>query len=258
MDLVSSRYETESSLSEYLLFHYGKDQDIMPYHFGPVKSIGFPVRCVSECLDIDALPSQSSALELGCAVGRSSFELSRYCTKVVAVDRSEAFISAAKCMQQNGFLEYSISEEGVHRKTQLAKVPEGVHPDRVAFRCCDVMDLNQEQDRYHVVLAANLLCRLPDPKAFLSFLPKLVFPQGQLILTTPYSWLEEFTPRSRWLGAEESCSVYEEEKKNLEYIQNIIGEWFELVRYFDLPFLIREHVRKYQWGVAQASVWKRK
>jgi hypothetical protein len=25
----------------------------------------------------------------------------------------------------------------------------------------------------------------------------------------------------------------------------------------DLPFLLREHARKYQWSVAQASLWRR-
>jgi hypothetical protein len=26
----------------------------------------------------------------------------------------------------------------------------------------------------------------------------------------------------------------------------------------DLPFLIREHARKFQWSVAQATLWERK
>jgi len=26
----------------------------------------------------------------------------------------------------------------------------------------------------------------------------------------------------------------------------------------DTPFLIREHVRKYQWGVSHAVVWRRR
>ncbi len=33
---------------------------------------------------------------------------------------------------------------------------------------------------------------------------------------------------------------------------------FEVCAVFDLPFLIREHRRKYQWSVAEASVWQRK
>ena len=36
-----------------------------------------------------------------------------------------------------------------------------------------------------------------------------------------------------------------------------LGRGFERVRVLDLPFLIREHARKFQWSVAQASVWIR-
>jgi putative 4-mercaptohistidine N1-methyltranferase len=247
------RYETEASLSEYLLFHYGEDQDLMPYHFGPLNSFGFPVRCVTECLDIGALPLNATALELGCAVGRSSFELARYCTSVLAIDRSSAFISAATRIQQTGALEYAALEEGFQKSARIARLPQGIVPNRVKFKCCDLMDCSQDPTSYHVVLAANVLCRLPDPQEFLTLLPQLVAPKGQLILTTPYSWLEEFTSREQWLGGEENG----EEKKNLEYIRKILGKWFDLHHFFDMPFLIREHLRKYQWGVAQASIWKR-
>lgn len=32
---------------------------------------------------------------------------------------------------------------------------------------------------------------------------------------------------------------------------------FELVHQEDMPFLIREHVRKYQWGCSHACVWRK-
>ena len=37
-----------------------------------------------------------------------------------------------------------------------------------------------------------------------------------------------------------------------------LSEYFVLVRELDLPFLIREHARKFQWSVAQATIWIRK
>ena len=33
---------------------------------------------------------------------------------------------------------------------------------------------------------------------------------------------------------------------------------FDFIAAKDLPFLIREHARKYQWSVAQATIWRRK
>ena len=33
---------------------------------------------------------------------------------------------------------------------------------------------------------------------------------------------------------------------------------FDLVDETDLPFLIKEHDRKFQWGVSHATVWRRR
>ena len=99
-----SFYETDAALSQYLLFHYGAEEDLMPYSFGPKDALHFPVRCVEECLDLANLPKGAKALELGCAVGRTSFELSRYCQGVTAVDYSSAFIEVAKEIQQKRLL----------------------------------------------------------------------------------------------------------------------------------------------------------
>ena len=239
-----SLYETDALLNQYLLFHYGNPNDLMPFSFGPQNSLHFPIRCVTECLDLSALPKQAKGLDLGCAVGRSSFELARHCQHVLAVDNSKSFIAAAQHLQKTGRLEYFIAEEGKRQSRRLAEIPNGITSDRVTFKCCDVMELAQHPIAYDVVLAANLICRLSEPDAFLFLLPHLVAPEGQLILTSPYSWLEEFTPRSSWLGT-------------LEGIQNFLAPSFSLQRTIELPFLIREHLRKYQWGVAQASIWKR-
>jgi putative 4-mercaptohistidine N1-methyltranferase len=245
-----NRYETAALCNQYLLFHYGSDRDLMPFSFGPQNALHFPVRCVTECLAVEELPAAATALDLGCAVGRSSFELARSCKRVVAVDSSHTFIAAAKRLQQAGQLEYTILGEGAQQVTCLANLPEGVSPERVDFRRRDVMEFARTSEPFDVALAANLLCRLSDPRAFLTLLPKMVAPKGQLILTSPYSWLEEFTPKANWLTGTG--------KRALEYIQEALQDTFSLQRAFDLPFLIREHLRKYEWGVAEVSIWRRK
>jgi putative 4-mercaptohistidine N1-methyltranferase len=232
-----------------LLFHYGDEKDLLPYSFGPKNSLYFPVRCVSECLDTKSLRKTASALDLGCAVGRSSFELSRYCEKVVAIDNSQTFISAAKHIQEKGFLEYSITEEGACQSKRVAKLPKQVFPQRVTFECLDVMKISHAQ-QFDVVLAANLICRLTDPIAFLEMLSDWVLPNGQLILVSPYSWLEEFTPFENWLKNSHA------EPSTTHILQKIL-KMFNLEKIFDLPFLMREHLRKYQWVISQATIWKK-
>ena len=42
-------YETERLIGEYLIFHYGKPDELLPYGFGPRDSLEFPTRCALEC-----------------------------------------------------------------------------------------------------------------------------------------------------------------------------------------------------------------
>ena len=249
--LITSVYETNSALSQYLLFHYGEDHNLMPFSLVEKNALHFPVRCVTECVNKEILSKSAKGLDIGCAVGRTSFELSRYCKNVTAIDNSSLFISAAKTLQQVGCLEYTIQEEGGDESTHIAQLPDKVNAQSVNFICSDIMDVASSLEGFEVVIAANLLCRLHNPKKFLETLSKLVIPGGQLILTSPYSWQEEYTSLIHWLNRKDN-------KRALDSLQKILNKDFDLNRFFDMPFLIREHYRKYQLGVAQATVWERK
>ena len=109
------------------------------------------------------------------------------------------------------------------------------------------MHLREDLGEFDIVHGANLLCRLSEPKRFLKRLPTLVKSGGQLILTTPCTWMEEFTPRENWPTG-----------STLDFLRENLDESFELQKTLDMPFLIREHRRKFQWTVSQASVWTRK
>ena len=77
-------YETRKLVEEYLLFHYGRADEVLPYPDGPVGALGFAVRSVTETLEVGN--GRERALDLGCAVGRSSFELSKFSEQVIGID----------------------------------------------------------------------------------------------------------------------------------------------------------------------------
>lgn len=247
------RYEKEGILCQYLLFHYGSKKDQMPLDLNLQTALDFPARCVWECLDVKVLPKSSRALELGCSVGRSSFELSRYCESVLAIDSSKIFISAAKQIQETGQKEYALTIEGAQKQKRIALLPEGVRPEKIKFRCDDALNVSKKDFAFDVVLVANLLCRMSNPLALLTELPHLTAVNSQLILISPYSWSTEFTPLGNWLGGKESSQG----KNSLDDIQNALRDYFDLKRVFDMPFLIREHARKYEVGISQATIWTR-
>jgi putative 4-mercaptohistidine N1-methyltranferase len=247
-------YESDRLLAEYLLFHYGTPEEILPYSFGPREALGYPVRCVTECRG-DAHGGR--ALDLGCAVGRSTFELARHFDEVIGIDLSRKFIAAAQTLQREGRLAYERLDEGELRTPLFARVPPEIPRGHINFEVGDATNLRLCEDlgEFDLVLMANLIDRLSIPRNALALLMELVKPGGRLIISSPYTWLEEFTPRSEWLGGYEAPMG---PLRTGEILQRYLGLNFDFLEARDLPFLIREHARKFQWSVAQASIWRRK
>jgi 2-polyprenyl-3-methyl-5-hydroxy-6-metoxy-1,4-benzoquinol methylase len=102
----SQLYEAPQILNDYLLLHYGAAEEQMPYPFGPRDAVEFPVRCARWLLAAarEYGAPTARALEVGCAVGRASFELARGYREVLGVDLSRAFIDAADTLRRAGEL----------------------------------------------------------------------------------------------------------------------------------------------------------
>lgn len=243
-------YETQRAVAEYLLLHFGNADDVLGGLPGPEAAIGFPVRCVRELLDPATLPPDARALDVGCAVGGSSFELTRACRSVTGLDFSAAFIRAAETLRREGILQTQITEEGIRTRSFTAVVPPGADRSRARFSQADACELPRDLGTFHVVLAANLICRLPQPEVFLARVQSLVEPGGQLLLTSPLTWLDEFTPPEHWIGGTP-------EKPSLDALRELLAPAFTLELQTDLPFLIREHARKFQYGIACGTRWRR-
>ena len=249
--MVDNIYESDRLVREYLLFHYGSAEEILPWSDGPRGALGFAERCVSELLDLSCAEANTRALDVGCAVGRSSFELARHCREVTGIDSSRAFVASATRVGKEREVAYEFTIEGERTSPAVARLPQGVDPSRVSFEVGDAMALRADLGSFDVVLAANLLCRVPDPQKFLARLPALVRPGGQLLLTTPFTWLEDYTPREHWIGGRAGES-------SADALRALLSPHFALRAEKDLPFLIREHARKFQWSMAWGTRWVRK
>ena len=242
-------YEENSLLAQYLLFHYGDDALNMPYSFGPLESLNFPTKVLHENLNMGSLYKKKSALDIGCAVGRTSFELSLYFEKVTSIDFSSNFIRTANQLKKGITVPYSILIEGENYLNALATHPKLSNPKRISFQQGDATNLPQNLGSFDFVIAANLICRLSKPELFLKRLPTLVNPGGTLLISTPFTWLEDYTPKKRWLSKNQN--------NGFSVIKEQLQSFFTLTQTKDISFIIREHSRKFQWSVAQCSVWKR-
>jgi putative 4-mercaptohistidine N1-methyltranferase len=251
---VSNFYESDDLVDQYLLFHYGTADDQLPYPFGPRDALFYPIRCVSDFLP--AIGTVERALDLGCAVGRSTFELSRWARQVVGIDLSHRFVAAANRVRETGQIEIRRIEEGEIVTRLTRKLPLELHRDRCQFEVGDATGLRTDIGGFDVVLAANLIDRVKSPRDLLESFSALVHLGGHLILASPYTWMEQFTPKSDWLGGK--CETSGDAASTLERIKSVIHGSFDLKLTKDIPFLIREHARKFQWSVAQATVWQRR
>ncbi|MBM3863571.1 MAG: methyltransferase domain-containing protein [Verrucomicrobia bacterium] len=240
-------YETDKLLSEYLLFHYGTHKDVLPdgtaWPAGMHDALDFAVRTARVFPGDDA----ASGLDLGCAVGRSTFEMARSCRHVVGIDFSETFIQAATTLRDGGSLTYHRLEEAAVHTPLAAFAPAGIDRGRVDFRHGDAMDLPADLGLFDRVHAANLLCRLPHPQRLLDRLPSLLWPGGHLVLATPCTWLAGFTPPSEWPVPDTRT-----------WLTQSLSASFELLDTREEPFLIRETARKFQWSLSWVTHWRRR
>lgn len=243
---MSAVYESDKLLAEYLLFHFGSPEEILPqereWPEGMRAALDFAVRTPSHFSKHEV----ETGLDLGCAVGRSAFEMARSCKHVTGLDFSHAFIRAANALRDGESLPYERLEEA-HRHTKLtARPPSGIDPSRLSFSQGDAMHLPEHLGSFDRVHAANLLCRLTDPGLLLDRLPALVKSGGELVLATPCTWLAEFTPPVHWPAA-----------GTFDWLVDSLTPHFELLRRTDEPFLIRETARKFQWTSSLVTVWRR-
>ena len=242
-------YESAQYLSEYLLFHYGKPKQLCDWPFAPKGVFDFHRRIVRDMVR-PVRKKGSRALDLGCAVGRLSFELSRCVDEVVGVDFSRSFIRTARSLAKKHSLSLEVKDEGGLTSRRTIRLDSKSQNRSVHFEIGNAQKLRPGLGSFDVVVMANLIDRLPDPMKCFHRLPALVRTGGQLVITSPYSWLEQYTPKRRWIGRGRRGTM-------LQALRRILSPHFKLMKRRDLPFLIREHRRKYQLVIAEATSWIR-
>ncbi|WP_087020083.1 5-histidylcysteine sulfoxide synthase [Thaumasiovibrio subtropicus] len=242
-------YETDELVSQYLEFHYGNE------YFGVPN---FPLSVVTTALGNEAVQQKRKALDIGCSVGRASFELARHFDHVDGIDFSARFIQQAYALSERGETRYTIPTEGelVEYKnialTQLgyeASIGQKIH-----FAQGDACNLKPMFKDYDLILAANLIDRLSEPHKFLNDMAHRLNPGGILVIVSPYTWLEDYTEKENWVGGKK---INGENHTSFEGLSDILSPHFTLLEAKDIPFVIRETKRKFQHTLSHFSLWQR-
>lgn len=244
----SSNYETDQMLSQYAEFHYGESYFNVP---------NFPKTLAEIAVSVMGEQPKGHALDIGCAVGRASFELARHFDKVTGIDFSARLINLGVQMAQKGVVRYTITDEGdlVHyEERRLEQLGLADVADKVEFMQGDACNLKSLYRGYDLILAANLIDRLYRPAQFLRSVHERLNEGGILMLASPYTWLEAHTEKGEWLGGFKKDG---ESFTTLDGLKAILEPHFELIRGPEsVPFVIRETSRKFQHTLSEVTVWK--
>ncbi len=245
----ASHYESDKQLSEYAEFHYGDTYYDVP---------NFP-KALSD-FAVQSLQSKphKTALDLGCATGRATFELAKYFDHVTGIDFSARFVGLALKLGQQGVLRYTMVNEGdlvSYQERSLAELNLVDAAHKVEFWQGDACNLKPKFTGYDFILAANLIDRLYSPRQFLNTIHHRLNVGGVLMITSPYTWLEEHTPRDEWIGG------YKKDGENvttLDGLKEVLGQHFKLMQApVEIPFVIRETRHKFQHTLSEVTLWER-
>ncbi|MCC6916109.1 5-histidylcysteine sulfoxide synthase [Nitrosomonas sp.] len=245
----SSHYETDELLSQYAEFHYGDTYFDVP---------NFPATLAK--LAITAMEDRPArtALDLGCASGRATFELARHFEHVTGVDFSARFINQGVMLAEHGILRYTLTDEGElvsYRECTLAGLDLKEVKHKVEFFQGDACNLKPILTGYDLILAANLIDRLYEPARFLTAVHERLNKGGLLLLASPYTWLEEHTKREHWVGGFKRDG---ENFTTLDGLKEMLNSHFRLLgEPQQVPFVIRETRRKFQHTLSEVTLWEK-
>ncbi len=246
--IITNSYTTDSIISQYCYFGWGKNR---------LGVENYPAKCASIALEYMKNRPKRRAFDIGCAIGRSSFELARGFDEVIGVDFSTRFIQEAQALKEHGVLRYVMPTEGElesFHEVNLSDFNLENEREKVAFWQADACNLKPIFKDFDLIFAGNLIDRLYDPLKFLNSLASRLNKGGLFIMTSPYTWQEESTPKDKWIGG------YKKDGENVtthESLKEILEPQFELMYTRDIPFVIQETARKHQYSIAEMTVWKK-
>lgn len=179
-----------------------------------------------------ARPRVALSLELGCGVGRALFELSRSAGLAVGLDRSGAFLRAARTLLSGAELPYARRMAG--RSYTRASVRAPAAAENVQLVCGDVLDPPFAPGQFGRVAALNVLDAVRSPRALLHHVHLLAAPGAEILLASPYAWRDDVVEVKERLGGADPAAALRDEVRALGW---------SIEEEADLPWTLRRDAR---------------
>jgi SAM-dependent methyltransferase len=184
-------------LSTYGWDHY---HDLDPNGDPAGDRSGSVSRCLERSLELVGDRIAGNAIEVGCSVGRTAFDLAQRSDHLMlGVDVNFSMLQVAQMALRTGAVRYPLRRVGiVYDRSEF-----DVHFDcaqRVDFWACDALALPFVRGSFTCVVALNVLDCVVSPRGFLDAVADLLAPGGSALFSTPYDWSGAVTPVEAWIG----------------------------------------------------------
>ena len=293
-DATQVYFESDVVVSRYLSMHYGPQDQVFSLlglvqgsSLGSMARLGEPplkkgvdelAAWVKRGREASPLaPAEGlRALDLGCAVGRGSFELASCITgppsspsplfsEVVGVDVSARFIEVALRLKERHQMDYDYRVEGEIYDRATAALPAfSALPGGWERACqrtrfvrgdgCSLSSLGLGD--FDAVLASELLESVPEPFALMKEIHAAMNEGGVLLLSSTFAWNERFSARDNWIGGTRKDGEPERSEAALRRVIEEVG--FEcLAEESATPSLVPVDSRSFELKILYTMVLKK-
>ena len=194
-------------------------------------------------------------LDLGCSVGRTSFELADLFEHIDGVDFSARYIQHGVKLQQGETVRFETVQEGDivdFHELGLADLALSA-AQNVLFSQGDATNLKAIFTGYDVVLAQQVLEQCYDPKQFLKQVSARLNDGALLIIASDYQFDTQVAPKEKWLGG---IKVNGENLVGFEGVRQTLGSQFELLAQAELNQVIKVTKRTSQLSEKHLTLWR--
>ena len=214
-----------ANVSTYLLAHYASDHGNNRFW-------------KQTCGVLQSGATEKPALDLGCAVGRMTFELAALAPVSVGVDLDFRYVAAANELLRTGSITYDrIASPKRLEREHLSYAA----PANTLFIVADALDPPFAAETFGTVSALNLLDIVSVPLTLLGQMDALLAPGGRLLMSSPYQWQSVAVEPAQWL---ETDSVPAD-----QFLRSVLCDG--PVSSLNLNYTIESEDRKLNWMLVQ-------
>lgn len=203
-------------------------------------------------------------IDIGCSVGRTSFELAKKFDEIVlGVDMNFGMLKTASSILENKYVSYPRRNSGIaFERREFPAVFEKA--GNVDFWVCDATALPFSDEVFSAGVSLNVLDCVRSPYDHLKELARILMPGSRAIVSTPYDWSANAIPVESWLGGHSQRSKHKGASEAV--LRSLLAggehpnavEKLDLISEEELQWTLRLHDRSFMEYLVQMIVLQKK